>query len=130
MVLRSRRGRGFKKRQPRLKLLPGSSKKGGKDGIDFDGHEALPGETGFNARVFMKEESTYVRNGIEDGYEGEADETQLDWEEDETYDPKEAEGKETKEEVSDEVSEEVSDEESEAGDWTDEESDDYSVYSE
>lgn len=124
MVLRSRRGRGFKKRQPRIKLLPGSSKKGGKDGIDFDGHEAMPGETGFNVRVYMKEESTYVRNGIDDGYEGEADETQLDWEEDETYDPKEVEGN------AEETKEEVSDEESEAGDWTDEESDDYSVYSE
>ena len=110
--------RGFKhrkhRRKPRIKLLPGSGKKGDVDGLDFDGYEAVPGDIGFKRRVYMKEETNYVRNGLKDQYDGEADKQQVDWEEDLEYKNEES------------VSE---DEESEVSDWTDEESDDYSVYS-
>ena len=84
LLVRSRRKRGFK-RKPRLRLLPGSARAGGKDGIHFDGHEALPGEVGFNYRRYLKDEQHYVQSGIEDGYDGDRDVIQKEWEEDADY---------------------------------------------
>ena len=117
-----RRRRGFKKRKPRMKLLPGSGKKGQVNGIDFDGYEPTQGDVGFQSNVYLKEESNYARAGITDGYEGEADEKQVEWEEDKEYT--------TEEEYESESEDEKSDSESCVSDWSETSDDDvYSVTS-
>ena len=120
-VRSSTRRRGFK-RKPRVRNLPGSGPRGAKNGVNIDLHEALPGEPGFNAPRYQKSESVYVQSGILDGYEGEPDKRQEDWEANEDYE-------EGAEEPSDPNEESATESEEEAGDWTDEESDSYSVHS-